>query len=76
MIGFGAVLLLITYAQGAGFVQLAGGTPAARAVFANSMAVLGTQLFYLFPAPFRLDTLSTRWPASCSGARTARSRSW
>ena len=65
MIGFGAVLLLITYAQGAGFVQLAGGTPAARAVFANSMAVLGTQLFYLFPAPFRLDTLAgfVQWRA-------------
>lgn len=39
------------------FVQIAGTTPAARAAFAQQMAVLGAQLSYMLPAPVRIDTL-------------------
>jgi len=47
------------------FAQIAGDTPAARAVFAQQMELLGRQLTYLLPAPAQLDTmagyLTWRW---------------
>jgi putative exporter of polyketide antibiotics len=48
-----------------GFAQIAGENPAARAVFAQQMELLGRQLTYLLPAPAQLDTmagyLTWRW---------------
>src|SRR5438309_7007615 len=48
-----------------GFAQIAGESPAARAVFAQQMELLGRQLTYLLPAPAQLDTmagyLTWRW---------------
>jgi len=48
-----------------GFAQIAGDTPAARAVFAQQMELLARQLTYLLPAPAQLDTmagyLTWRW---------------
>jgi ABC-2 type transport system permease protein len=48
-----------------GFTQIAGGTPAARALFAQQMELLARQLTYLLPAPAQLDTmagyLTWRW---------------
>ena len=47
------------------FSQIAGDTPAARAVFAQQMELLARQLTYLLPAPAQLDTmagyLTWRW---------------
>src|SRR2546430_17640579 len=51
-----------------GFAQIAGDTPAARAVFAQQMELLARQLTYLLPAPAQLDTmagyLTWRWVGS------------
>src|SRR6185503_7380470 len=48
-----------------GFAQIAGDTPAARAIFAQQMELLARQLTYLLPAPSQLDTmpgyLTWRW---------------
>lgn len=48
-----------------GFAQVAGTTPAARAIFAQQMEVLARQLTYMLPAPVELDTmagyLAWRW---------------
>ena len=48
-----------------GFAQIAGDTPAARAVFGQQMELLARQLTYLLPAPAQLDTmagyLTWRW---------------
>jgi len=48
-----------------GFAQIAGDTPAARALFAQQMELLARQLTYLLPAPSQLDTmagyLTWRW---------------
>jgi putative exporter of polyketide antibiotics len=48
-----------------GFAQIAGHTPAARAIFAQQMELLARQLTYLLPAPAQLDTmagyLTWRW---------------
>ena len=48
-----------------GFAQIAGDTPAARALFAQQMELLARQLTYLLPAPAQLDTmagyLTWRW---------------
>src|SRR5256885_9159294 len=48
-----------------GFAQIAGDSPAARAVFAQQMELLARQLTYLLPAPAQLDTmagyLTWRW---------------
>src|SRR5207244_9095801 len=48
-----------------GFAQIAGDTPAARAVFAQQMELLARQLTYLLTAPAQLDTmagyLTWRW---------------
>src|SRR5256712_8955578 len=48
-----------------GFAQIAGDTPAARAIFAQQMELLARQLTYLLPAPAQLDTmagyLTWRW---------------
>jgi len=41
-----------------GFVQVAGTTPAERAVFAQQMELLARQLSYLLPAPVQLDTMA------------------
>jgi ABC-2 type transport system permease protein len=41
-----------------GFVQVAGATPAERAVFAQQMELLARQLSYLLPAPLQLDTMA------------------
>ncbi|HEY3218037.1 MAG TPA: ABC transporter permease subunit [Candidatus Limnocylindria bacterium] len=41
----------------AAFEQLAGTTPAERAVFGQQMALLGKQLTYLLPDPVQLDTM-------------------
>jgi len=39
------------------YVQVAGTTPAERAVFAHQMEILGQQLVYLLPRPLQLDTI-------------------
>jgi ABC-2 type transport system permease protein len=39
------------------YVQVAGATPAERAVFAHSMELVGQQLSYLLPRPVQLDTM-------------------
>jgi len=39
------------------YVQVAGATPAERAVFAHQMEILGRQLVYLLPRPVQLDTM-------------------
>jgi ABC-2 type transport system permease protein len=39
------------------YVQVAGTTPAERAVFAHQMEILGQQLVYLLPRPVQLDTM-------------------
>jgi len=48
-----------------GFAQIAGDNPAARALFAQGMELLGRQLTYLLPVPTQLDTmagyLAWRW---------------
>src|SRR5438105_13415426 len=48
-----------------GFAQIAGDSPAARAVFATQMELLARQLTYLLPAPAQLETmagyLTWRW---------------
>ncbi|TMF65869.1 MAG: hypothetical protein E6I14_00800 [Chloroflexi bacterium] len=48
-----------------GFAQIAGDSPAARAVFAQQMELLARQLTFLLPAPAQLDTmagyLTWRW---------------
>src|SRR5712692_1060117 len=48
-----------------GFAQIAGDTPAARALFAQQMELLARQLTYLLPVPAELDTmagyLTWRW---------------
>src|SRR5438045_9269790 len=48
-----------------GFAQIAGDSPAARAVFAQQMELLARQLTFLLPAPAQLDTmagyLTVRW---------------
>src|SRR6266849_2976254 len=48
-----------------GFAQIAGDTPAARALFAQQMELLARQLTYLLPVPAQLDTmagyLTWRW---------------
>src|SRR5437773_9589235 len=48
-----------------GFAQIAGDTPAARALFAQQMELLARQLTYLLPAPAQLDTMASyltwRW---------------
>src|SRR5881628_1052071 len=48
-----------------GFAQIAGDTPAARALFAQQMELLARQLTYLLPTPAQLDTmagyLTWRW---------------
>jgi ABC-2 type transport system permease protein len=53
-----------------GFAQIAGDTPAARALFAQQMELLGRQLTYLLPAPAQLDTmagyLTWRWFGSAA----------
>src|SRR6266496_1151254 len=41
----------------AAFEQLAGNTPAERAVFGQQMELLGKQLSYLLPDPIQLDTM-------------------
>src|SRR5262249_31123983 len=58
MLGYGLVLFVGMYTQRAAFVEVAGSTVASRAAFARSMAALAAQLSYIFPAPFRLDTLA------------------
>jgi polyether ionophore transport system permease protein len=58
MAGYGLILFVGMYVQGAAFVQVAGTSAASRAAFARSMTALGAQLSYIFPAPFRLDTLA------------------
>jgi len=57
IIGYGVVLLVSAYFQGAAFEQVAGTTAASRAAFARSMDLLASQLSYLLPPPFQLDTL-------------------
>jgi putative exporter of polyketide antibiotics len=44
-------------AQPLAYAQLAGNTPADRAIFAQQMTLLGQQLLYLLPAPAALDTM-------------------
>jgi ABC-2 type transport system permease protein len=57
-IGYGVVLFVSTYVQGVAFTQLAGTTAASRAAFARDMTALASQLSYILPPPFRLDTLA------------------
>ena len=56
MLGYGLVCLASAYVQGAAYLQVAGTTPESRRAFALAMSALGTQLSYLLPVPFQLDT--------------------
>jgi len=49
---FGGVANALAYAQ------LAGNTPAERAVFAQQLELIGRQLSYMLPLPLELDTLA------------------
>ncbi|TMF30980.1 MAG: hypothetical protein E6I29_05700 [Chloroflexi bacterium] len=56
VVGFSLAGLLLVFAQTAGFYQVAGTTPGARAAFGSAMATLAAQLVALFPPPLRPDT--------------------
>ena len=58
MIGYGVVLLISTAVQASAFTQVAGTTAASKAAFARDMTALASQLSYILPPPFRLDTLA------------------
>lgn len=54
-----STMSLITGAlNAAAFEQLAGSTPAERAVFGQQMELLGKQLSFLLPDPMQLDTMA------------------
>ena len=57
MIGFEAAAFLSILAQTAGFYQIAGNSPSARAAFGASMSALAAQFVALFPTPIRPDTV-------------------
>jgi len=57
IVGFSLAALLLVFAQTAGFYQVAGTTPGARAAFGSAMATLAAQLVALFPPPLRPDTV-------------------
>src|SRR5437764_969337 len=57
MIGFAAAAFLSILAQTAGFYQIAGHSPSARAAFGASMSALAAQFVALFPTPIRPDTV-------------------
>jgi ABC-2 type transport system permease protein len=65
LIGYGLVLFLSIYVQAVAFTQVAGSTAASRAAFGRSMAALASQLSYILPPPYRLDTLAgyVQWRA-------------
>lgn len=65
LIGYGLILFLGMAVQSAAFEQVAGGTAASRAAFAQGMTALASQLSYLLPRPYRLDTLAgyVQWRA-------------
>ncbi len=53
-----SVLSIVTGAlNAAAFEQLAGSTPAERALFGQQMELLGKQLSYMLPDPVQLDTM-------------------
>lgn len=53
-----AMASLIALGNTIAFAQIAGSTPAERAVFAQQMEILGRQISYLLPLPVQLDTMS------------------
>lgn len=53
-----AVAVLFALLNAFAYTQLAGTEPAARAVFARQMELLGRQLSYILPLPLELDTLA------------------
>jgi ABC-2 type transport system permease protein len=65
IIGYGLVAFLDVFVNSSAYQQVAGTTPASRAVLARSMSALAAQLGYLLPTPFRLDTLDgyVQWRA-------------
>lgn len=54
--GFSALAFTLTLLQSVGFYQVVGHTPAERAAFGRSMALLATQFTVLIAAPIRPDT--------------------
>jgi len=57
-IAVGAIGVAAALAQPLAFAQLAGNTPAERAVFAQQMEILARQLTYLLPLPGQLGTMA------------------
>ena len=57
-IAAGAIGVVAAMAQPLAFAQLAGDTPAERAVFAQQMEILARQLTYLLPLPQQLGTMA------------------
>ena len=53
-LAFGVVMMAV---QVAGFVRIAGATPAARQAFAQQTSAFSRQFTWLFPEPVRIDTL-------------------
>jgi ABC-2 type transport system permease protein len=65
LLATGMVVAAGGFINAVGFGQIAGDTPAARAIFGQQMELLARQLTYLLPAPAQLDTmagyLTWRW---------------
>jgi putative exporter of polyketide antibiotics len=57
LIVMSSLSILTGVLNAAAFEQLAGNTPADRAVFGQQMELLGKQLSYLLPDPVQLDTM-------------------
>ncbi|HKB18699.1 MAG TPA: ABC transporter permease subunit [Candidatus Dormibacteraeota bacterium] len=55
--GFSLVAFILTLIQTVGFYQIAGHTPAERAVFGQSMARLAAEFVALFPPPLHPETV-------------------
>src|SRR5207302_9615303 len=56
-IAAGVIGVAAAVAQPLAFAQLAGDTPAARALFAEQMEILARQLTYVLPVPHALGTM-------------------
>jgi len=63
--GFSALAFTLTLLQSVGFYQVVGHTPAERAAFGRSMALLAEQFTVLIAAPLRPDTVGgyVQWRA-------------
>jgi len=57
LVGYSVAAFVSVFVQTAGFYQVVGSTPAARAAFGSAMATLAAQFVALFPPPIRPDTV-------------------